>query len=219
MRACSLAVALVVACASFADAQTKKRPPTKATTPTTSVKTVAADMICPSVLGIGASTKRSFCDILTGADPKAGVLIKLPPHRGTTKLFFDLHNRHTYSETEVRTNQAYARYTATIGVLAMDNTLIERAVVQSEFRKATDLVDRILGGALPGGFKAVAPTGTERVTITIPQVENEVSILGEKLAVGRLDGDSTYSAPGRPIAVISNVRVEYRPGPAPRTRR
>jgi hypothetical protein len=219
MRAGSLAVALVVACASFADAQTKKRPPTKATAATTSVKTVAADMTCPSVLGIGASTKRSFCDVLTGAEPKAGVLITLPPHRGTTKLLFDLHNRHTYSEEEVRSNQAYTRYTATIGVLAMDNTLIERAIVQSEFRKASDLVDRILGGALPGGFKAVAPTGTEHVSITIPQIENEVTILGEKLAVRRLDGESTYSSPGRPIAVISNLRVEYRPGPAPRKRR
>ena len=32
--------------------------------------------------------------------------------------------------------------------------------------------------------------------------------------VERLDGNATYSQPGRPIAVISNVMVEYRPGPA-----
>jgi len=47
-----------------------------------------------------------------------------------------------------------------------------------------------------------------------------VSILGEKLTVERLDGTATYSSPGRPIAVISNVMIEYRPlppAPAPKT--
>ena len=58
----------------------------------------------------------------------------LPPHRGTVTLTFDLHNRQTYSEDDVRRKRAYAKYTATIGVLTMDNTLVSRAVVQSEFR-------------------------------------------------------------------------------------
>ena len=47
----------------------------------------------------------------------------------------------------------------------------------------------------------------------IPEDENQVSILGEKLTVERLDGTATYSSPGRPIAVISNVMIEYRPPP------
>ena len=93
----------------------------------------------------------------------------------------------------------------------MDNTLISRAVVQNEFRKATDLVDRIGGGAGPGGVKAVAPTGTESIVITIPESEDQVSILGEKLTYERIDGAATYTSPGRPIAVISNVMIEYRP--------
>jgi hypothetical protein len=45
-----------------------------------------------------------------------------------------------------------------------------------------------------------------------------VSILGEKLAQERLDGSATYMSPGRPIAVISNVMIEYQPGPPPRGR-
>ena len=45
----------------------------------------------------------------------------------------------------------------------MDNTLISRAVVQNEFRTAADLVDRVSGGAGPGGVKAVAPTGIESI--------------------------------------------------------
>jgi hypothetical protein len=77
-------------------------------------------------------------------------------------------------------------------------------------------VDRVGGGAGAGGVKAVAPTGTEAITITIPEEEEQVSILGEKVTVERLDGTATYSSPGRPIAVISNAMIEYRPGPPPK---
>jgi hypothetical protein len=177
---------------------------------------MAPDMICPTPLGIGATTKRAFCDVMTGRDPAAGILIKFPPHTGSVTLSFDLHNRHTYSEEQVRTHRAYARYTSTVGVLTMDNTLIGRAVVQNEFRTAGDLVDRIGGGAGPGGLKAVAPTGTESITMMIPEAESQVSILGEKLTYERVDGSATYSSPGRPIAIVSNVMIEYRPAPPPR---
>jgi hypothetical protein len=150
---------------------------------------------------------------MSNRDPAAGVLIKLPPHQGPVTLTFNLHNRHTYSEDQVTPNRAFSRYTATIGVLTMDNTLISRAVVQSEFRTAGDLVDRISGGAGPGGVKAVAPTGAEPIAITIPAGEDKVSILGEKLAVERLDGVDNFTLPGQPVAIISNVMLEYRPAP------
>jgi hypothetical protein len=179
--------------------------------------TVVPDMTCPTPLGPGVETKRVFCDVMSGTDPAAGIVITLPPHRGPVTLRFDLHNRHTYSEEQVRTSRAFTRYTAVIGALALDNTLISRAAVQSEFRGPADLVDRVEGGAGPGGVKAVAPTGTESVTIVIPERETAVSLLGEKLTIERADGSATYTAPGRPIAVVSNVLIEYRPGPAPRT--
>ena len=83
-------------------------------------------------------------------------------------------------------------------------------------RAAADLVDRVGGGAGPGGVKAVAPTGSESITIAIPEREDQVSLLGEKLAVERADGAAMYSQPGRPIAVVSNVMLEYRPGPPPK---
>jgi hypothetical protein len=100
----------------------------------------------------------------------------------------------------------------------MDNTLVSRAVVQSEFRTAADLVDRIGGGAGPGGVKAVAPTGSEPISIVIPETENRVSILGEKLVAERLDGPpDNFFLPGQPVAIISNVMLEYRPAPPKRT--
>lgn len=197
-----------------ADGQTRGRGAAPARPAAT--RTEAPMMTCPNVLGEGVQTKRSFCDVVIGSDPARGIIIQLPPHTGPVTLTFDLHNRHTYSEELSKTNRGYRRYTASIGVLALDNTLLSRAVVHSEFRTAKDLFDRVaIGGA--AGVKAVAPTGTESIVITIPAEETSVSILGESLTEERLDFTDTFKAPGRPAAVISNVMIAYRPGPAPRT--
>src|SRR5258706_3733779 len=210
-------VIVVVAIAHPAFAQTRKPPAkTPAPAPVIAPKTIAPDVTCPTPLGVGVKTQITFCEVLAGRDPSGGVLVQLPPHRGTATLTFDLHNLHLYSEEQVKAHRAYARYTATVGVLTMDNTLVSRAVVQSEFRTAADLVDRVGGGAGPGGAKAVAPTGSEPITIMVPEAEAQVSLLGEKLTVDRIDGAATYTQAGRPIAVISNVSLEYKPGPPPR---
>jgi hypothetical protein len=204
------------------DGQTR-RPPARrpVAAPPPAVRTEPAVVKCPQVLGEGSRTKRQYCDVLIERDPSAGILVTIPAHSGPATLLFDLHNRHTYSEEAVKSGRGYHRYTASIGVLTLDNTLISRAAVLSEFRSQTDLVDRILGGGGPGGLKAVAPAGTESVAILIPQDVTQMSILGEKLAVVRVEGGDDFRASGRPIAIISNVMVEYRPvaGRAPATRR
>ena len=59
-------------------------------------------MICPAPLGVGVTDES---ELLRRADrPRSagGILIKLPPHRGPVTLTFDLHNRHTYSEEQVK---------------------------------------------------------------------------------------------------------------------
>lgn len=213
MRLVPLLLLSSVLFAPVLDAQTRRAPARRpAATPP---KVEAPDLKCPTPLGTGTVTKRTYCDVLTGRDPAAGIIIPLPPHRGDVTLTFDLHNRHTYSEEQMKDKRAaFARYTAVIGALTADNTLISRSVVQSEFRMAKDLVERISGGAGPAGVKAVAPTGTESITIVVPEAENEVSLLGEKLIVERADGTATYSSDGRPIAIVSNVMISYRPAPA-----
>ncbi len=224
MRRILVALALALLAAP-SDAQTKKPParrpaparkaPARPVAPPPLTR-VPATMVCPSELGDGIATRRRFCDVLTGLEPRAGIVVAIPPHQGPVTLSFELHNRHTYSAELVAKKQAYRHYTATIGVLLADLTLIDRAVIDSEFRTEKDLYDRISGGAGPGGMKAVAPTGAEFVQMTLPQDTTEVSILGEKLTEVRPDGTSAFTSPGRPVATISNVMIEYRPGPAPR---
>lgn len=219
MRRLTLAVCAAVLSASLtSSAQTTRRaaPVRRPAAPPKPI-TAVPEVTCPTPLGKGVTTQRDYCDVMSGRDPAEGILIPFPPHRGPVTLRFDLHNRHTYSEEQVKAGRAYANYTATIGVLAMDNTLLSRAVVQNEFRQAKDLTERIGGGAGPGGLKAVAPTGLEHIVLSIPEEEQQVSILGEKLSVERQDGVANYTSAGRPIAVISNVSIEYVPAPVRRT--
>jgi len=209
--ACGLA-ALLATSAGVAAAQRRRAPaPPKLTV-------AKAEVTCPQVLGVGVTTGREFCDVLTGREPADGILIKIPPHRGEAKLLFDLHDRQTYSEAQVKAGRAYARYTAFVGVLTMNNDLVARAVVQSEFRTAKDLFDRVGGGAGPSGLKAVAPVSIEPVTVALPDKVDEVSLLGEKLEVERLGGRFTYASPGQVVALVSNIRIEYQPAPARRRR-
>src|SRR5262245_60678082 len=111
--------------------QTRRPAPRRPAPPPPKPTAMVPEFACPTPLGVGTTTERNYCDVMSGRDPAAGILIPLPNHRGPVTLSFDLYNRHTVSTETLKT---FARYTATIGVLAMDNTLISRAVVQNEYR-------------------------------------------------------------------------------------
>jgi hypothetical protein len=216
-----VAAALVMLCLlpGVGWAQTAKRPAPKSsskkTTPAApATKTEPAVVTCPAQLGEGVRTKRAFCDVLTGRNTAEGVRIAIPPHKGAAVLTFDLHNRHTYSEEQTRAGKAFAEYTSTIGVLLPDGTLITRAAVKSAFRTPADLVDRVGGGAGPGGVKAVAPVGSEPIRVEVAAEVKEVVLLGERLVIERADGRDSFTSAGRPVAIVSSVQVEYRPAAA-----
>src|SRR4051812_36591043 len=81
-------------------AQKRRTPARKAPARTVEIKpkTITPDVKCPSLIGMGVKTVRSFCDVPAGRDPAEGVVITLPPHAGAGTLSFDLHARHLYSE-------------------------------------------------------------------------------------------------------------------------
>jgi hypothetical protein len=204
---------LVVTCVLLVlpgEALAQRRAPQRRPAAPLPLKTQPADVECRDSLGTGARTKATYCFVPAGRDPQQGVVITIPPHNGPATLTFDLHNRHTYSEEDVKAGRGFASYTAVIGVLTMNGELLGRGAVRSEFRTAADLFERIRGGAGPSGLKAVAPIGSETVTATIPANVTQVSLLGEILdsltAIGR-----ETAVMGRAVAIVSNIRVEYRP--------
>jgi len=199
---------------SVGSAEGQTRPRQRTRTPPAPPKREPAQVTCPATVGTGVKTARVFCDVLTGRDPADGILIKIPPHTGAVTLTFDLHARHTYSEELVKKGAAFARYTATVGILTMNNDLVDRAMVQAEFRTIADAFDRIGGGAGPHGVKAVVPVSIEPVTMVLKEAPEQVSLLGEKLRVTRVGGESTAASPGQPVALVSNIQIEYQPAPA-----
>ena len=192
-----LRIILTVAAAAGVSAQTRQLEP--------------VEVRCPSVLGVGVVTDVPFCDIQVQRDPSWGILVILPRHRGDATLSFSLHNRHTYSEQEERSGRAYTQYLASIAVATMEGEVLGRGVVLSEFRSAADLVDRITGGAGPRGVKAIAPTGTERVYVSVPSGVDAVSIVGQSLEVVRAESRDTFRSVGRPVAVLSDAQIEHHP--------
>lgn len=170
-----------------------------------------AQLLCPEFLGIGVATNVPFCDVLIQVDPELGIRVVLPPRRGESTLSFNLHNRHTYSQLEELEGRAYTQYLAAISMATMEGEIIGRGVVLSEFREAVDLVDRVLGDIEASGLKAVAPIGVERVSLAVPENLDELVIVGQDLEVMRVDGRDVVSALGRPVAVLSNAMIEYRP--------
>jgi len=222
MRRFLTPVVIAIVLAGMPAAAQSRKPPKKApartakATPPVPLKTATPDVKCPSLIGMGIKTVRSFCDVPAGRDPAQGIVVTLPPHAGPATLTFDLHARHLYSEDEMKRGKPYSRYRAVIGVLTMKGELLDRGAVEAEFRTAADLFDRIGGGAGPGSLKAVAPAGREQVVITVPAGVVEVSLLGETLDAITSAGHETVVMPGRPVAIVSNLLFEYRPAPLSR---
>jgi hypothetical protein len=209
-------VGLLVAAPDTAHAQTGRKSSTSKPKPKPAPvqpRIEPAKVTCPESIGTGVRTGDQYCFVIAGRDPAQGVIIDIPPHTGDVTLRFDLHNRHTYSEEQMRAGRGYAKYTAGIGVLSLKGDLIERAAIQTEFRSAKDIYERITGGAGPGGVKAVAPVGVEEIGITVPAEYDQVSLLGEVLDAYTPAGRESAS-PGRPVAIVSKVTLEYRPKPA-----
>jgi hypothetical protein len=210
MRSFAAAVACMLLIGASVEAQRTKPKPKPKPKPPAAMKTEPAKVQCRESLGAGVRTMASYCFVLAGRDPAEGVLVTIPAHRGEATLSFNLHNRHTYSEEDTKAGRAYAKYSAVIGVLTLKGELLGRGAVQSEFRTVKDLFERIAGGAGPTGMKAVAPIGNEMIYITIPQDVAQVSLLGELLEAMTSIGRET-ATPGRPVAIVSNVQIEYRP--------
>jgi len=186
-----------------------RQAPPSARVPGTRVTTAKT---CAASLGSGLKSRREFCDVIIAAVPKESVAIAIPAHAGTATLMFDLHNRFLLPAVPVAPGLAYARHEAIVNVVKANGDVLNRAAVVREFRAIPDLFDQITGGSRPGGLKAVAPGPPEPVRVTVPAGVPSVGIVGARLqTLTRAGGDEVFETPGRPVAIVSNIRLEYKP--------
>lgn len=167
---------------------------------------------CAANLGTGAKSRRTFCDVIISSTPSESVTLTIPARNGVANLMFDLHNRFELPVVAGFPGASYARHEAVVRAIQADGTVIGRAAVVREFRTTADLFDQLSGGGRPGGVKAVGPGAPEPVRFSVPVGVTTLGIVGEYVRVRTgVGGDETFDAPGRPIAILSNVRLEYRP--------
>jgi hypothetical protein len=164
---------------------------------------------CASDLGAGVKSNRSFCDVIVATRPEKSVAMTIPTHTGTATLMFDLHNRFSAPATTTDPAQAFQRHTVVVAVIKPTGDIIDRAVVTGEFRTIQDLFDRI-GGTGPTGVKAVAPGAAQAVRVTIPAGVTAIGIVGVKQDIDTRSARASFTTPGRPVAIVSNMRIEYR---------
>ena len=169
------------------------------------------DARCAAPLGTGAQTRRPFCDVVVAPLGSQSVLMTIPPHTGAATLMMDLHNRFTVPASDRTPAEAFERHVAVVAVVGPTGEVIDRAAVSREFRTIQDLFDRVTGGGRQAGVKGVAPGPPEAVRITIPEDVNAIGIVGVRLELLTPTIDETFDAPGRPVAIVSNFRIEYIP--------
>jgi hypothetical protein len=163
---------------------------------------------CAGDLGTGQKSGRAFCDVIMAASGAGSIAMTIPTHRGTAALSFDLHNRFAVPPESMDPVQAFARQSAVVAVIGPKGE-IGRGIAVGEFRTSADLFDRIVGGGAPGGVKAIGPGPATAVAITIPAGVTSIGIVGIRLDVTTRLGNQRYDTPGRPIAIASNLKIEY----------
>ena len=173
---------------------------------------VATAVTCAADLGAGLTSRRTYCDVLISKSGQDSVYMSIPPHTGPATLLFDLHNRFTVPASGTPANEWFMRATALVAVVRPTGQVLEKFAIRREFRTVKDLFDRISGGAPPGGLKSVAPGLAEPIRASVPAGLNGVGIVGLRLKYATVSQpDGTADTPGRPIAIVSNVRVEFVP--------
>jgi hypothetical protein len=198
----------VLACAVSASAVLVAAPGQRAA-PRPRAGPVGTTAKCAAELGLGVTSGRRFCDVIVADKAADSIAITVPPHRGSARLLFDLHNRVAARQETGPPAQVFARNSAIVAVVG-PKAEIARAVAVSEFRSLADLFDRIAGGG-GGGVKAVGPGPASPIDVTLPPGTTTVGIVGVRLEVVTRLGKQAYDTPGRPIAIVSNIRAEYTP--------
>ena len=172
---------------------------------------VTSTFSCGADLGVGLKSRRKFCDLVISTNARDGVKMTIPPHSGPSTLMFDLHNRFTLPAIAVVGPLTFARHEAIVAVVRPAGEVLQRAAVVREFRAPSDLFDQITGGSRPGGVKAIGPGPAEPIRVTVPAGVAAVGIVGMRLDVLTRASEEVFDTPGRPVAIVSNVRLEYRP--------
>ena len=159
------------------------------------------------LMGKGATTGRSYYDVLITKEPTAGVLIKLPYTKKGGKFSFDLHHRIALT-TDFG---APAEVTTVVEILSGGTTRIGVFTLSDKVNSGDKFDETIAKVSTAEIDKYVTPLSRKTVVLDIRPGPQSISIVGQMLILSRGATTTRIETPGTRIATVSNFKYQEVP--------
>jgi len=169
-------------------------------------KDVAFDIRAKQTLlmGKGASTGRSYYDVVITKDPVSGVLIKLPYTKKGGKFSFDLHHRLAMTDDF----GLPADVTTVVEILSGGTTSIGVYTIADKINPGDKFEESINKASSAEIDRYVTPLTTKTITIDTRPGPQSISIVGQMLSISRGSTTTRIDTPGTRIATVSNFKFQ-----------
>jgi hypothetical protein len=159
------------------------------------------------LMGKGATTGRSYYDVIITQEPTAGVLIKLPYTKKGGKFSFDLHHRIAMTSDF----GLPADVTTVVQILSGGTTSIGSYTLVSTISNG-DKFDEVINKSSSAEIdKYVTPMSRKTVTLDIRPGPQSISIVGQIMVITRGTSTTRIDTPGTRIATVSNFKFQESP--------
>jgi len=159
------------------------------------------------LMGKGATSGRSYYDVVITRDPTAGVLIKLPYTKKGGKFSFDLHHRVAMTEDFGAT----AEVTTVVEILSGGTTSVGVYTIADKINSGDTLDEPINKSSSAEIDKYVTPLSKKTITLDIRPGPQSISIVGQMMIISRGANTTRIDTPGTRIATVSNFKFQEAP--------
>jgi hypothetical protein len=159
------------------------------------------------LMGKGATTNRSYYDVVITKDPVSGVLIKLPYTKKGGKFTFDLHHRIAMTEDF----GLPAEVTTVVEILSGGTTSVGAYTIADQVSPGDKFDEPINKTSSAEIDKYVTPLSRKTITLDIRPGPQSISIVGQMLIISRGTTTTRVDTPGTRIATVSNFKFREAP--------
>jgi hypothetical protein len=159
------------------------------------------------LMGKGATTNRSYYDVVITKDPVSGVLIKLPYTKKGGKFTFDLHHRIAMTEDF----GLPAEVTTVVEILSGGTTSVGAYTIADQVNPGDKFDEPINKTSSAEIDKYVTPLSRKTITLDIRPGPQSISIVGQMLIISRGTTTTRVDTPGTRIATVSNFKFREAP--------
>jgi hypothetical protein len=159
------------------------------------------------LMGKGATSSRSYYDVVITKDPVSGVLIKLPYTKKGGKFTFDLHHRIAMTEDF----GLPAEVTTVVEILSGGTTSVGAYTIADKVNPGDKFDESINKTSSAEIDKYVTPLSRKTITLDIRPGPQSISIVGQMLIISRGTTTTRVDTPGTRIATVSNFKFQETP--------